>query len=157
VKRLSRNLTAQVLFAVACGVALGVFDPADRLKPLLKNAGVAFFDFELSGFDNFEPLLAIIGPFEAKGQMREGLAVPIKALARKGTAVVWLQPPTERRDQLKPSFYAVSEGEGTVVVVQAGLVSNLADDPQAQLNLIQLCRQALRPEAPRLPDLVSQP
>ena len=39
---------------------VGVFDPADRLKPLLKNADVAFFDFELSRFDNFEPLLAII-------------------------------------------------------------------------------------------------
>ena len=34
--RLARNLTAQVLFAVACGVALGVFAPdfAKKLKPL---------------------------------------------------------------------------------------------------------------------------
>ena len=118
---------------------------------------MAFFDFELSRFDNFEPLLAIIGPFEAKGQMREGLAIPIKALARKGTAVVWLQPPPSGRDELKPSFYSVPEGKGNVVVAQGGLVANLADDPQAQLNLIQLCRQALRPEPQQLPDLVSQP
>jgi aerobic C4-dicarboxylate transport protein len=36
VKRLSRNLTAQVLFAVACGVALGVLDPAlgRQMRPL---------------------------------------------------------------------------------------------------------------------------
>jgi aerobic C4-dicarboxylate transport protein len=36
VKRLSRNLTAQVLFAVACGVALGVLDPAlaKQMRPL---------------------------------------------------------------------------------------------------------------------------
>ena len=35
-KRLSRNLTAQVLFAVACGVALGVIDPAlaKQMRPL---------------------------------------------------------------------------------------------------------------------------
>ena len=35
-KRLSRNLTAQVLFAVACGVALGVLDPAlaKQMRPL---------------------------------------------------------------------------------------------------------------------------
>jgi len=36
VKRLSRNLTAQVLFAVLCGVALGVLDPAlaKQMRPL---------------------------------------------------------------------------------------------------------------------------
>jgi aerobic C4-dicarboxylate transport protein len=36
VKRLARNLTAQVLFAVACGVALGVLDPslAKQMRPL---------------------------------------------------------------------------------------------------------------------------
>jgi aerobic C4-dicarboxylate transport protein len=36
VKRLSRNLTAQVLFAVACGVVLGVLDPAlaKQMRPL---------------------------------------------------------------------------------------------------------------------------
>jgi aerobic C4-dicarboxylate transport protein len=36
VKRLSRNLTAQVLFAVICGVALGVLDPAlaKQMRPL---------------------------------------------------------------------------------------------------------------------------
>ena len=35
-KRLARNLTAQVLFAVACGVALGVLDPAlaKQMRPL---------------------------------------------------------------------------------------------------------------------------
>ena len=35
-KRLSRNLTAQVLFAVVCGVALGVLDPglAKQMRPL---------------------------------------------------------------------------------------------------------------------------
>jgi aerobic C4-dicarboxylate transport protein len=36
VKRLARNLTAQVLFAVACGVVLGVLDPAlaKQMRPL---------------------------------------------------------------------------------------------------------------------------
>jgi aerobic C4-dicarboxylate transport protein len=36
VKRLTRNLTAQVLFAVICGVALGVLDPglAKQMRPL---------------------------------------------------------------------------------------------------------------------------
>ena len=35
-KRLHRNLTAQVLFAVLCGVALGVLDPAlaKQMRPL---------------------------------------------------------------------------------------------------------------------------
>jgi hypothetical protein len=141
----------------------GVFDPQNQLKPLLKILKIKFADLEDAGLERFQGRLAIIGPFQSKARMREGLANDIDKLAKKGVAIVWIQPPPEiqtplkRRERLKPSFYTVQEGRGAVVVAQAGLVSNLSESPQAQLNLIQFARLALHPEPLRLPYLTQEP
>jgi hypothetical protein len=132
---------------------LGVFDPQNQLKPLFKAATVEFSDLEDTAMEEFHGKLAIIGPFQSREQMREGLPNRIKALAQKGVAVVWIQPPPEKRQALKPSFYTVPEGKGAVVVVQADLIANLPENPQAQLNLNQFARLALHPGPPRLPYL----
>jgi hypothetical protein len=42
-------------------------------------------------------------------------------------------------------------------VAQAGMVLNLADNPQSQINLLHFARLALHPETPRLPNLTPQP
>jgi hypothetical protein len=137
---------------------LGVFDPQNQLKPLLKAAAVECQDLEDTGLENFHGKLAIIGPFSTRAQMRESHANrSVKALAQKGAAVVWIQPPPAKRAQLKPSFYTVPEGKGAVVVVQPDLVANLAVSPQAQLNLIQFARVALHPEPAQLPNLTPSP
>jgi hypothetical protein len=133
---------------------LGVFDPLNHLKPLFKATAVEYENLEDTGLEDYHGKLAIFGPFQSRAQMRESLANrSVKALARKGVAVVWIQPPPEKRPELKPSFYTVPESKGAVVVVQAGLVAGLAESPQAQLNLIQFARLALHPEPPQLPDL----
>jgi hypothetical protein len=136
---------------------LGVLDPQNQLKPLLKAAAVEFQDLEDTGLENYHGKLAIIGPFQSRGQMRENLPNSLKALARKGVAVVWLQPPPEKRQELKPTFYTALEGKGAVVVVQAELVADLAEKPQAQLNLIQVARLALHPEPLQLPQMTRSP
>jgi hypothetical protein len=136
---------------------LGVLDPQNQLKPLLKAAAVEFQDLEDTGLENYHGKLAIIGPFESRGQMRESLPNSVKALAQKGVAVVWLQPPPEKRQELMPTFYTVLEGKGAVVVVQAKLVCNLAEKPQSQLNLIQFARLALHPEPLQLPQMTRSP
>jgi hypothetical protein len=135
--------------------ALGVYDPQNELKPLLREARVPFLDLGNQPLDAFRGKLAIIGPFENKTQMHDGLAIRIQKIARKGVAVVWLQPPPppDKRGKLQPSFYSVREGEGTVVVVQANLVVDLAENPQSQLNLIQFCKRAMHPQPPSLPYL----
>ena len=130
---------------------LGVLDPANQLKPLLKAAAVECQDLEDTGLEDYHGKLAIIGPFKTRAQMQEGLANRVKTLAGKGGGVVWIQPPPEKREGFKPSFYTVREAKGAVVVVQAGLVANLAEHPQAQLNLIALARLALHPEPLQLP------
>ena len=132
---------------------LGVLDPNAQLKPLLKDLGVEIFDLEESGFEDFSGKLLIVGPFQAKAQMRDGLAKQLKHVAEKGGAVVWLMPPPLRPEGLLPSFYTVREGKGAVVVVEASLISDLPENPQAQLNLLQFARLALHPEPARLPFL----
>jgi hypothetical protein len=130
---------------------VGVFDPGNVLKPLLKVVGVEFEDMEDSGIGSFRGQLAIFGPFESREQMPGDLTERIEKLARTGTGIVWLQPPPGSHDKLQPSFRTVLIGETAVVVVQPQLVANLADNPQAQLNLVHLCRLAREPEPPRLP------
>jgi hypothetical protein len=132
---------------------LGVFDPQNQLKPLLKAVTVEFQDLEDTGLEDYHGKLAIIGPFYSRKQMSGELGARIKQMAGRGVAVVWIQPPPEKRQELKPSFYTVSEGKGAVVVVQAGLISNLPENPESQFTLIQLARLALHPELPRLPHL----
>ena len=134
---------------------LGLLDPQNQLKPLVNAARVECQDLEDTGWEDYHGKLVIIGPFRSGAQMRESLKGSVKALARKGVAVVWIQPPPEKWQELEPSFYTVPEGKGTVVVVQAGLVANLAENPQAQLNLIHFARLALNPELPRLPQSTS--
>jgi hypothetical protein len=136
---------------------IGALDPQNQLKPLLKAAVVEYQDLEDSGLEAYAGKLAVIGPFQSRAQMREGLPDRVKALALKGVAVVWIQAPPEKRHELKPSFYTVAEGKGAVVVVQADLAANFAQSPQAQLNLIQLARFALHPEPPRLPHQTPSP
>ena len=145
------NLLAE-LKPLAGEEPVGVFDPQNQLKPLLKGLKLRFTDLENLGLKNFSGRLAVIGPFQSRAQMRDGLARQIQALAKKGTAIVWLQPPPEKREKLLPSFYTVLEHTNAVVVVPTGLVSNLAGNPQAQWNLLQLCKLALNPKPNSLTD-----
>lgn len=150
------NLLAE-LKPLAGDEPLGVFDPQNQLKPLLKNLKIDFVNLETSDLENFSGKLAIIGPFQSKAQMREGLPQQVQALAKKGAAVVWLRPPLAKRGQLLPSFYSVPEKQSSVVIIQPDLVADLAGNPQSQLNLIYFSKLALHPQPTALPDLLPQP
>ena len=139
------------------GENLGVLDANGALKPSLKKNGIEFLDLEEMALEDFSGKLAILGPFQSQAQMREGLAQAIQQIARKGVAVVWIQPPPNPRDEIQPSFYIVPEGKGAVVVVQPDLVANFAENPKSQLNLIYFCKLALHPVPPALPNLSLQP
>lgn len=132
---------------------IGVLDPQNELKPLLKNLRIGFEDLGDSHLENFSGRLAIVGPFATRAQMRGGLAGEIKQAARRGAGVVWLRPPADPAAGLLPSFYSVPENTNSVVVVQPELVAGLPDNPQAQQNLVDFCRLALNPEPLTLPDL----
>jgi hypothetical protein len=145
------------LEAITSRQPIGVFDPQDQIKSLLKRMELDFADLEAVSIEGFSGKLAIFGPFASKQQMREGLPKQIELLATKGTTVVWIQPPQSDTDEVQPSFYAVRAGKGEIVIVQSSLVSDLSKNPQAQLALLQCARQTLRPQPPRLPFLTRSP
>ncbi len=131
--------------------ALGVLDPTDALKPLLRAQAVDFVNLAETGTDKFRGKLAVLGPFETKTQIRAGLREDVRALAKRGVAVVWLLPPPEKHAPLKPSFYAVTSTGGAVVVAAHDLVAQLAQRPEAQLSLLRLAEEALHPTPLDLP------
>lgn len=147
------NILAELKSLAGVRQAVGVFDPGNVLKSLLKFAGVEFEDLEACGISTFCGPLAIIGPFASRQPMAGDLAERIEKLARKGAGVVWLYPPPGPHDKLQPSIQTVLLGAGAVVIGQAQLVVDLANRPQAQLNLIDFCRRARDPQPPRLPNL----
>ena len=136
---------------------LGVLDPKNLLKPALKSSAVKFVDLAETGLDDFSGKLAMVGPCGPDDPEWNGLASRISKLAQKGTPVVWIQSPPQKRDKIQPSFYSVPQSRAVVVVVQPELVADLVDNPQSQLNLIYFCKLALNPPPPALPDLSSQP
>ena len=139
------------------GQPLGILDPNRSLMPSLKHNGVQVVDLGEMSLEDFSGKLAILGPFQSKAQVREGLAQTIQRIVKKGRAVVWIQSPSDPTDQLQPSFYLVPEGKGAVVVVQPELVADFTDNPQSQLNLIYFCKLALSPKVLPLPGLPPQP
>jgi len=151
------NLLAELKPLADENQPIGVFDPGNVLKPLLRAVGVEFEDLADSGIASFHGKLAIIGPFTSREQMPGDLTERIEKLARKGIGVVWIQPPFGPHDKLKPSFYTVPSGTNVIVVAQSSLLANLAEQPQSQLRLLQLCRLALHPEPLALPTSIIQP
>jgi hypothetical protein len=150
------NLLA-ALKPLAGDVALGVFDPANQLKPLLIQLKIDSVNLEDSNLEDFSGRLAIVGPFQSRSQARDGLAEQVRALAKRNVAVVWMQPPPKRCDRLSPSFYSIVEGTNAVIVAHNDLLPNLLDNPRSQLKLIYLCKLALRPEPHCLTDITSLP
>ena len=150
------NLLSE-LKVLAGGLSLGVYEPQDELKPLLLTSGIEFDDMQVHGVEHFSGRLAIVGTFKAHHQIPAGLPSALRTLARRGVAVVWLLPPKPDSDELEPDFYSICEGKGTIVVALPVLVSGLAENPQAQIHLLQLCRLAAHPQPPRFPLLTAQP
>jgi hypothetical protein len=139
------------------GDEFGVFDPADRIKPLLRQSGIDFLDLGTVPLEKFRGRLALLGPFESSGQMRDDLPASIRKMASAGVAVVWIQPPPRPGDELKPSFNVLAAGKAAVVVVQPEMVASLCTNPQSRLNLVYFCKLALRPAPFSLPNFTSQP
>lgn len=131
---------------------IGLMDPNNQIKPLLKRLAVDFEDLEVEpGWPGYQGKLAIAGPFALEKQMGRDLGDKIAKASKEGVAVVWIQPPSGKL-VLSPSSYLVQRGEGTVVVAQASTVSALGESPLSQLNLIHFAELALKPELLRLPD-----
>jgi len=155
------NLLCELQPLIGKDGVLGVFDPQNELKDLLRNAKVDFLDLGNTELAKFRGKLAIVGPFDPKASPGSVEAAQIKALAENGVGVVWVQSPAREsgaaEEKLQPSFYSVPELQTATVVVQPEMLANLAGNPRAQLNLIHFCKLALRPQPLTLPSVKKQP
>jgi hypothetical protein len=136
---------------------LGLLDPHHHLKPALQHSAIKFVDLEETEMDAFSGKLAIVSQIQPDDPEWRGLSGRIARLAQKETRVIWIQLPPPKRDKIWPSFFIVPENTNAVVMVHPGLVADLPDNPQAQLNLIYFCRIALNPRPVTLPDLAPTP
>ena len=129
--------------------ALGVYDPENELKPLLKTLKIGFVDLENTVAEDFRGKLAIVGAFGTKPRAKSLVTNQIKTLAENGVAVVWVAPvksdPMGDEQKIQPSFYLVPRCQTATVVAHPTMLADLATNPQAQLNLIHFCKLALQP------------
>jgi hypothetical protein len=142
--------------SLAGGDPLGIFDPQNQIKPLLKSLRIHFENLEDFDLTNFSGKLAIIGSLASGSQPPANLRESMETLAKKNTAIVWIQPPGEESDKLLPSFYSVQKNQTAVIIAQPDLISDLSVNPQSQINLIYFCKLALHSQPLILPDLSSE-
>ncbi|HWC58578.1 MAG TPA: hypothetical protein VHC44_02715 [Verrucomicrobiae bacterium] len=135
--------------------ALGVYDPENELKPLLKNLKIGFVDLENVVAENFHGKLAIINALGSSTEAKTLVTTQIKSLVENGVAVVWVMPATQepQRDEPQPSFYSVPANQVATIVIQPAAVARLAENPRSQANLIFFCKLALHPQSPILPSI----
>ena len=138
---------------LAGGKPVGVFDPLNQLKPLLRELKIETEDLEKRDLEFFDGPLAILGPFASAGQMPFNLANSVRERAQAGTAIVWIQPPAgpdePRADQ--PKNYLFGAGRSAVFVAHSDAIAGLDQNPQAQLNLVRFARLALKVDHLELP------
>lgn len=110
---------------------VAVFDPDNKLKPVLKQAGVEFADYEV---DVQDARLALVW------SAAKTLPEPVVTRVRKGMAVVWIRPQKAPVYVLRP-----------IVLMPASDLTGLAESAQSQVNLLHFAELALKPEPWQLP------
>ena len=134
--------------------SIGLLDPDDQIKPILRRLEVEFEDLENGTLlDTFESQLFIVGPFfSTTKRMPARLSERLATRAKEGVRVVWIQPPRSGETAPVAANYLVPLGKGRIVVAQAATVVDLATSPLSQLNLIRFAEIALNPNSLQLPE-----
>ena len=129
------NLLKQ-LGTLAGDKPLAVFDPDGQLKPLLKQVGIEFADYEQ---ETAASRLAIVW------WSRTNLPESVLSRVKKGMAAVWIHP------DKSSVAYVVRVEDGVVVVVPQKTMTALADSPLTQQNLVRFAELVLEPVTSRVP------
>lgn len=116
---------------------LGVFDPDNKLKPVLRQAEVKFVDFEYEARD-----CRLILVWWGARTLPESVLKRVKT----GLSVVWIRP------EKSPAAFVLRHEAGVVVIVPQSGMTKLAETPLPQLNLIRYAELALQPDLIQLPE-----
>ena len=129
------------LAALAGEKPVGLFDPQERITPLLKSLKVEFTDLgQGERLDSFHDRLAILGPFDGAQRMTRDLRKRIHALAERGVSVVLIAAqPQGARVANSPVLLL----NGRLVSIAPETIGNIDTSPLAQEALLQCARLAL--------------
>lgn len=122
--------------------ALAVIDPEGRLKPALRSAEVEFSDLSDEAAAGLDGQLLLVAADTIGAEQ-------VRTRAGKCRGIVWLQAPREQTyisiDNIRPSFFTVRQKKSAIVVAERALLTDLAENPVAQLYMVALAQQALHP------------
>jgi hypothetical protein len=130
----------KALVVLAGESRLALLDPEGRFKIALRSVPTLELK-EAEDVAGADAQLIVIAPMSVESRPA-GLAAVLKKKAASGCAIVWIQPAAFRQFESLPEAYVVSEVSGRIVVAAATTVTDLADSPRAQLNLVHLAELA---------------
>ena len=127
---------------------VGVVDPQNKLKPLLKSVEVEAEDLETKELEEYEGKLIIAGPFESGTQVPARLGERLRNLRRRGIGSVWIQPRQRGRPAADPSYFIVdgTANKPAIVVASAETVADIENNPEAQIRLLRMASLATNPK-----------
>ncbi|MBC8001839.1 MAG: hypothetical protein H7X97_04545 [Opitutaceae bacterium] len=132
------------LIHVAGSNGLALFDPNDRMAPVLKRLEIPFAEW------TFEPdhressaALLILGPFSEEHPLTEKMKQAIDALVRSGRRLVCLHQAADEIFPLSGVVTIRDSERGRLVNGPPALIADLDQSPTAQLALIRLVKLAL--------------
>ena len=130
------------LTAMAGHAPIGIIDTDNSLAPVLRTLKVEYQELALeTGFDDYEGHLAIIGPFPFETKLPEQLSSLMASASRKTVLVVCLQASRGPLEPM-PNARLIHKGRATIAVLDARLVTNLAESASAQLSLLRCIQWA---------------
>jgi len=133
------------LKSLAGETPLGVFDPQDQLRPLLRRVGVEFEDLDPDDIERFRGRLAVVCATDAKEEEPPALSRGLKKCREAGVNILWFRRTVPGMTS-PATVCLVRPGAGTLVVADSQALSGLADSPARQRTLISLARLTVKAE-----------
>jgi len=132
---------------------VGLVDPQNQLKPLVKTLEIEAEDLEATELEDYEGKLIIAGPFTSAAQMPVRLGERLRKLRERGVASVWIQPPQRGLPTTDPSYFIADGGtkQPAVVIAAVETVADIANDPEAQVRLLRMVSLAINPKPFEIP------
>ena len=132
------------LHNVAGSNGLALFDPNDRIAPVLKRLEIPFSEWTFDEDRQESPAaLLILGPFSEEHPLTAKMKRSIDALVRAGRRLVSFHQAVDEVFPLSGIVTIRDSERGRLVSAPPALIANLDQSPASQLALIRLVKLAL--------------
>jgi len=131
---------------------VGLLDPQNQLKPLLKSLEVDAEDLEDKELEEYEGKLIIAGPFASATQVPARFGERLRKLRERGVATVWIQPRQRGLPTTDPSYFIAEDAKQPAVIIAAAeTIADIGNNPEAQIRLLKMVSLAINPKPFEVP------